>query len=193
MITFWTANKKDQATILSAAEVIAAFSRETGFNPATGANNKPCDTMTFLANWKNLGIGENKIITSAPIMTKSRQDIKQGIFLFGPCIIGLQMPKTARRQTGTWKFVGGAGSVAGSWNSSGQAGHAVAAVGYDKDALHVISWGTRISMDWEFYETYNDESYVVLSPDWLQPDGVSPAPSGKTRDKLMEIIVNLSI
>ena len=54
-------------------------------------------------------------------------------------------------------------------------GHTVAAVGYDKDHLYVISCGVRRSMTWDFYRAYSDEAYAVLSPDWYGEERRSPS------------------
>jgi hypothetical protein len=54
-------------------------------------------------------------------------------------------------------------------------GHCVAAVGYDKQDLHVISWATVKKMSWQFYMDYADESYAVLSGDFISS---KEAPSG---------------
>ncbi len=191
MITFWTANSRTTPTILSVKDVLQAYTNETGFDPVTHENDTGCSVLNFLFSWNSSGIGGNKIGPFARIVTGKADEIKQGIFLFGPCMVGLQMPRTARTQTGTWKFVGGEGSAPGSWDNRG-GGHAVAAIGYDDEGLLVISWGTLIKMEWKFYETYNDESYVALSPEWITSSNTTPDPSVISMQVLKDTINKLS-
>lgn len=192
MITFWTSNAKGRATVLSSKTVLEAYIKESGYNPARPATDVGCSILNFLSNWQFNGIGGNKIRTFARFKEQQREEIKQAIFLFGPCIIGLDMPHTARSQTnGAWKYVDGPGSEPGSWGFRG-GGHAVAAIGYDAEGLLVISWGSPIKMDWKFYEEYNDESYVALSDDWLTTANTSPSPSNKTLEMLQATISKLS-
>jgi hypothetical protein len=191
MITFWTSNSRNAPTILTVKDVIDAYSRESGFDPFTNDNDTGCSMLNFLSNWNVQGIGGKNISSFARIVTGKADEVKHGIFLFGSCMVGLQMPRTARTQSGTWKFVDGQGSEPGSWGNRG-GGHAVAAIGYDDEGLLVVSWGTLIKMEWKFYETYNDESYVALSPNWLTTGGTSPDPSNTTRAALEATIIKLS-
>lgn len=175
MVTCWTSHTSQQARIPSVEDVNAAYSRESGYDPVTGANDRGCEVWKWMGSWEANGLGINKCRRSATIPGKSRNDLKLGIYWFGSCMIGFDMPISAQGQMETWEVpVGGAtgDGKPGTWE-----GHAVAAVGYNKDHLIVISWGRVIKVSWSFYETYNDESYVVLSNDWVTEN--SPSPSNK--------------
>jgi hypothetical protein len=41
--------------------------------------------------------------------------------------------------------------------------------------LTCITWGARQLMSWEFWTTYVDEAYVLLSPAWLNTRGLDPS------------------
>ena len=54
-------------------------------------------------------------------------------------------------------------------------GHVVNAVAYDdQGCTGVLSWGILQRMTWQFYKTYCDEAYAVLSPDWLDGNDTAP-------------------
>ncbi len=38
---------------------------------------------------------------------------------------------------------------------------------YDSRNLYVVTWGVLKSMSWQFYLTYADEAYAILSEDFL--------------------------
>ena len=58
----------------------------------------------------------------------------------------------------------------GSWG-----GHAVNVVAYDDRTLTVVTWGRLQEMTWAFWERYVDESYAIISPDFLD---AGKAPNG---------------
>jgi hypothetical protein len=56
-------------------------------------------------------------------------------------------------------------------------GHAVVVPMYDNPSnmLTCITWGQRQMLTWEFWQTYVDEAYVLLSPAWLGTHAVDPS------------------
>jgi hypothetical protein len=54
-------------------------------------------------------------------------------------------------------------------------GHCIPAVAYDADNLYVVTWGEIKAMSWPFYNAYADESYAVLSQDFIEKMGTDPA------------------
>jgi hypothetical protein len=54
-------------------------------------------------------------------------------------------------------------------------GHCVYVVGYDPRGLTCITWGKLQRMSWNFWWAYCDESYGLLSKDWIAK---GKAPSG---------------
>ncbi len=55
-------------------------------------------------------------------------------------------------------------------------GHCIPAVAYDQRNVYVVTWGAIKSMSWQFYNAYADESYTIISTDFLT--GKKKAPSG---------------
>ena len=122
------------------------------------------------------GIAGDTILDSIRIKEKDMDQLKITVYLFGGCLVGLQLPDSAQDQA-----IWGEGASAKSKDPNPKNGHAVAVLGYDPTYLYCISWGRYRQMTWDFYKTYNDESYAVLSrQDWLNaqdldPDGIDLA------------------
>jgi len=95
--------------------------------------------------------------------------IKQGIATFSVVDIGLQLPITAQNQVGSlWTVVGNpndpsSDAYPGSWG-----GHSVVVSAYDANTLTCVTWGGLQAMDWNFWQTYVDESHCLLLRLWLQ-------------------------
>jgi hypothetical protein len=52
--------------------------------------------------------------------------------------------------------------------------HEVPAVGYDDEALTVVSWGRLYKMTWAALDRYCEEVEVAISADWADSD-LSPS------------------
>lgn len=184
LIMLWTQVAKGTVTIPAETDVVAAYKAISGFDPGTGANNDPIAIDQLLDRWQNAGIGSDKLtILPVPIVPQKKVPLFQSVMLFGGCLVGLKMPLSAKKQTQWAVPPDGAidnGSVNGIRNSWG--GHCVAVVGYDETFIACVSWGNLILMTHAFYETYNDESYSILSNDWINSQGFNP--NGLNLDQL---------
>jgi hypothetical protein len=165
LIMAWTSY-----TTMSGVPVIPAVQAVKGAYEALlvddGSGGKGCRMTDFMHYWARPGLDGNKIKDFIQIPSNKSDPVKMGVQYYGGCMAGMQMPITAYKQT-EWtipdagKDAGGnlvGDSVAGSW-----CGHCVAILGYDKTWLYAISCGEMVKMDYNFYETYNDESFVPLS------------------------------
>ena len=47
-------------------------------------------------------------------------------------------------------------------------------VGYDRDAITVVTWGRLQELTWPFWDRYVDEVYAILSVDFLDEAGEAP-------------------
>jgi len=174
MIQAWTA-VRGRAVILRDSEILDAYSALTGFDPAKPKIDRGATALELLRFWRKRGIGGHKIDAYAELALKDLFQMKATVFLFGGCYIGLELPEIAfedAKEGRDWRVSPGGAVGKGAPNSWGL--HAVPVVGYDRDSLNVVTWGMLKRMTWHFWETYGDEAYAVLSPDWIGAGGEAP-------------------
>jgi|GEM_PF-238013 len=172
MIECWSANA---ATVIVPTDdqIISAYAAITGFEPVTGINDNGANELDVLNYWRQTGIAGHKIGAYAALEPTNHDHIMDVVFLFGGCYIGVALPVSAQTQE-VWSVPPGGPTGQGSPGSWG--GHAVPIIGYDEGGLICVTWGAIKRMTWTFWDTYCDEAYAVLSPDWF--NGQKPAPSG---------------
>jgi hypothetical protein len=154
------------------ADIIAAYSAITGYDPQTGKNDNGAVETQVLNYWRNTGVAGHKIFAYAALEPKNHNHVMLSTFLFGGCYIGMALPISAQRQK-VWSVPPGGATGQGAPGSWG--GHAVPVIGYDKHGLTVITWGATKKMTWSFWDAYCDESYAVISTDFANQNN---SPSG---------------
>lgn len=145
-------------------QIIAAYSAITGYDPKTGQNDNGANELKVLSYWRKKGIAGHQIMAYAALEPKNHDHVMQGVYLFGGCYIGVQLPISAQTQE-IWSVPPGGATGNGAVGSWG--GHAVPVVGYDNQGLTVITWGATKRMTWSFWDTYCDESYAIISTDFV--------------------------
>lgn len=163
---------------ISDQEVLRAYSRVSGYDPATGANDNGAVVLDVLNLWRKEGIGGQRIVAYAEVDPHSKAEIKYGVFAFGAVYLGLNLPLSARNQIAAgnrweisgWSWLPWSPARPGSWG-----GHAVPIVGYDSRQVYVATWGAVQAMTWGFLAKYCDEAYAVLPETfWTGSDRKSP-------------------
>lgn len=167
-IECWTANALNSAVTLNDQAIVSAYSAVSGYDPRTGANDRGANMLSVLSHWRKNGIGGRKIVAYTSLSESNIANIKQAIYLFGSIYVGLELPISAANQA-VWD-VSKNGGEAGSWG-----GHAVSVVGYDSFGLTLVTWGGVKKMTWRFWGAYCDESYAVVSSDWIARNRKSPS------------------
>jgi len=111
---------------------------------------------------------------------KNDGQVRDAVYLFGACYIGVSLPDFAVKKNTDFLSIpwvvppkGAVGDAAPNPHN----GHCIPAVAYDSRNVYVVTWGALKSMTWQFYETYMDEAYAVLSPDWISAK-MKTSPSG---------------
>ncbi len=176
----WTANAMPAATVLSDADILAAYCAVSGYNPNTGANDNGCVMLDVLNYWRQVGIGGHKILGYVQIDPRNHLHVMQAKCLFGGTYSGVSLPQTAKQQN-VWDvpwFGPRWNGRPGSWG-----GHAIYNPDYDMRYVSAVTWGTLLPMTWRFWDTYMQECYAVLSTDWANADKMTP--SGLTLDALL--------
>jgi len=182
MIEEWTANTGEEV-ILTDTQVLKAYDHFSHGNADAGAS-----MLDVLKYWRKSGIGGDKITAFAELEPKNNGQLQDSVSIFGAAYIGVALPNFAVKP-GTdflqtpW-IVPGTGPV-GDAAPNPDNGHCVPAVGYDQRFIYVVTWGALKTMSWQFYDAYADESFAVLSPDWINKK-VGTSPSGFNMDALTQ-------
>lgn len=118
------------------------------------------DTLNL---WRQSGLWnvDDKIFAYVALDPKDITQAKEAIYLFGNIHIGMSLPDN--NTFGPWDAVQGPPNP---YN-----GHAVCLVGYDDKGFWAVSWGQLMHVSWAWYTKYCDESYAILSDDWLTSSG----------------------
>lgn len=169
MIEAWTAAAHGRAVEVTEQAVLAAFDRVKQVDPASGEAGAV--VLDVLRDWRSHGVARHRIGAYARVPVHDHELMRTGAYLFGGLYLGLQLPRSAQRQS-TWDWTGSLHGPAepGSWG-----GHAVDVVRYSVDTLTVVTWGALKEATWQFLDRYCDEAYCILSADFLDGDR---APNG---------------
>ncbi|HEX3643056.1 MAG TPA: hypothetical protein VHV10_17360 [Ktedonobacteraceae bacterium] len=166
LIMEWSANASTEI-VPSDTDIISAYSAVSGYDPATGANDDGAVELDVLNYWRKTGIANRKIWAYAACEPRNHAHVKACVYLFGGCYLGVALPLSAQSQR-IWSVTRGPGSEPGSWG-----GHAIPVVSYTAHTLTVVTWGQLQELTWGFLDKYCDESYAILSQDFIN-GGVAP-------------------
>jgi len=190
LIMEWTANAKKKMVTPSDKQIVAAYSAVTGYNPTTGANDNGAVEIDVLNYWRQSGIAGHKIGAYMALEPSNHSHIMDSVYIFEGCYIGLQLPISAQAQVQNhqpWSVPPGGTTGDGKPGSWG--GHAVPVVAYDGRGVTVVTWGALQTMTWSFWEAYCEESYAILSPDYMT--GKKTTPQGFNLKELQADLADL--
>ena len=164
MLMSWTADDSVEF-VPTDAQIIAAYSSITGYNPKNGTNDNGAVELDVLNYWRKRGIAGKKILAYVKL-EPGPDHLKTVCYLFGGVYIGVSLPTDAQNQK-VWDVT--PGETPGSWG-----GHAVPVIGYNDKGPIVVTWGEEKQMTWAAYDAWCDEAYAVFSNDWTGPDNFAP-------------------
>lgn len=153
------------------AEMIAAYSAVTGFDPNAGPpGNNPTDNGAEMQGvrsyWQKtgfrLGGTVHKILLFAELDVHNDNLVRWALDQFGAVGIGVNFPRSAMDQFNAgqpWDVVSNDGGIEG--------GHAVAVVGYDGTYWYVVTWGQVQKVTPAWWRAYVEEAWTVLSQDFV--------------------------
>ncbi len=185
MLKCWTANSKTEA-IISDDAVLEAYVNITGYDANTGEGDEGAYAIDTLKYWRKNGIGPHKIKAFATVPQDNREVVKTAIYMFGGIYVGLQLPKSILGQQ-IWSVL--PGELVGDCEPYSWGGHAVTILAYDEEYLTCITMGVEQKMTWEFWETYNDEAYAIITEDFFNG---SQTPSGFNLKTIQEDLLKLT-
>jgi len=122
----------------------------------TGGVDSGLNELDVLNYWQSTGVGGDKILAFAKIDPKNHTHIQQAIQLFGGVYLGFQVQQNCEQQFNARQ----------PWIPAPLTndGHAVYAVGYDQNAVTVLTWGNTQQGTWAWWDECVDEAYAIIPP-----------------------------
>src|SRR6266536_299769 len=153
--------------------VLRDYAAATGFDPTDPSTDNGTNVHDALSYRRKTGIVDangvrHRIGAYVSLDPKDWQHLQQATYIFGAVGIGFEFPETAMDQFRAgehWDYVPG--------SPRPKDGHYVPTVGslHSKDQATAITWAKRQVFTVAFYEQYNDESWVYITPEELRSDG----------------------
>ena len=171
-IQLWTSRTQPAEVVLSDNDIVDFYARTCGYVRGDPLSDNGGIASDVLAAWYKTPLDGHGLAGFANIRPGNRADIRAGIWLFGVVYIGVQLPLAA--QSGEWDLMPDK-SLSGNYAPGSWGGHAIPIVDYDQDGATCITWGALKKMSWAWLDAYCDEAYALLSRDWLDQAGHSPA------------------
>lgn len=158
----------------TAAEVLAAYSAITGYNPADPSTDNGAAMKDVRDYWQKTGFtlgGQvHQILLSAQVDAHDDNLIRWVLDQFGALGIGVNLPVSAMDQFRAgqqWDAVANDGGIEG--------GHAVAVVGYDGTYWYVVTWGQVQKVTPAWWRAYVEEAWTVMTADFVNAhSGLDP-------------------
>jgi hypothetical protein len=172
MIQVWTA-AKGQEVILPDQDILAVYSKLSGYDPSNPASDVGLDPLDVLKYWQQTGIDGHKIGAYAQVDYTNQQLMNLACYLFGGLYCGVELPLTAQNQE-EWDVANSSlqgDAAVGSWG-----GHLVPMGRFDPLKSTFVSWGELIAASEAFIKTYFDQAWAIISQDFL--DGKEETPLG---------------
>ena len=152
--------------------VLGDYASVTGFTRDDPNTDEGTNVHEALSYRRKTGIIDSngirhRIGAYVSLDPKDWQHLEQAAYIFGAVGIGFEFPASALDQFHAgepWDYVPG---------SKIEGGHYVPVVGSLRapDQASAISWGRRQVFTVAFYEQYNDEAWVYVTPEQLRDDG----------------------
>ena len=164
----WTSNAGTEF-IPADAQILNAYEAIGGYNPGDPSTDQGCDMLSALNFWRNSGIAGRTITAYAEVDPKNRQQVMASVAFFGGLYIGVNLPQSAMDATNSNQV----------WSNTTDTnilgGHCVLIVAYNSSGPVCVTWGQLQQMTWDWFQTYCDEAYCPMSPDWIGLSGTAPS------------------
>jgi hypothetical protein len=156
-------------------DAVRLYGAWASYDPANPATDHGTDVVKAMTTWCTAGVLVVPGLLDIPQWTKldpqNIDHIKLAIELTGGVLFSFALP-LAVQYAPAWNVVpdGSVGAVKGGW-----ADHRVFCGRYDADGVWGITWGQEIPISWAFVSAYAIAADAVLSWDWFEVTGVTPA------------------
>lgn len=166
-------NASQKELKVTADQVLSVYSSVTGFRKDDPSTDNGAYCLDVLNYMRRVGLGAENDYTRHTIYAYAQVDhndhaeVKVASYVFGGVYVGAGLPVSAQNQVGdVWDVVSGSDGEFGSWG-----GHCMHTVGWDEKGPIFVTWGELQHATWAWWDKYVDESYAVLSEDWIRASG----------------------
>lgn len=173
LLQTWSAN---DGTIITPSDqqVIEGYMKVGGYQPGKPETDNGCYLLDVMNFWRKEGLFGHKI--GAFMSLKKAHDpalIRLAIYMFGGVNIGVALPMAAQDMQDVWDLPPQV-SLTNEWAHNSWGGHCVVLVGYDLESVTCVTWGKLVKITNRFLEAYCDESFGMISSEWLGADDKCP-------------------
>jgi hypothetical protein len=128
----------------------------------TGGQDTGLNELDVLNYWQSKKVAGDKILAYVSIDPKNHTHIEQAIQLFGGVYLGFQVQQNCVQEFDARQ----------PWTPAPLTndGHAVFAIGYDANAVTVLTWGNTQQGTWAWWDECVDEAYAILPPAAKNPE-----------------------
>lgn len=166
VIQQWTAYTDPSPIVMSDKETISLYSAVSDYP----ANDSGAVCQDVLEYWRLTGAptpdgGPDTLDAYVYVHPADRATVRLAITRFANLYAGIALPLSAQTEevwTSTY-------DTPGDWG-----GHCVPLVGYTEVGPVCVTWGALKQMTWAWWERYAEESYALLSRDWVKANDNSP-------------------
>ncbi len=134
----------------------------------TGGVDSGLVEADVLRQWATVGLFGKKIAGYAPVRLGTAVELRQVVAFYGAVYAGVRMPSIAMQQFQDgqpWALTG----TSADYDLAG--GHAVPVVAYGPTELFVVTWGQIQPVTWDWWQTYAEEAWAVLSSEIVAAGG----------------------
>jgi hypothetical protein len=177
LVIDWTANAST-AVVLPDSDILSLYEGSCGYVPGDPSTDNGGFCLDVLNYWRTNGIGAggHNIAAYASLDIFNTEQVRQAIALFGGIYVGIGLPLSAESEVGgLWRCSASTPGDAWSWG-----GHCIPVIGYEtrndiKGGIYTcVTWGGLQRMTHNFLQQYCDESYAILTTDWIEADRLAP-------------------
>lgn len=167
------ATKQHEAQ-LTDEDVLAFYSLVTGFDPDDPSTDNGAYLLDVCNAMRHQGLGRqhdgspHTIAAFARVNTSIPKHVQAAAYMFGGLYVGAGLPLSAQDQldaTERWMVTDSSRARFGSWG-----GHAMWLPGFNSNYVTLTTWGRRQKASWQWFSTYVNEAYVVITDDYLTAD-----------------------
>lgn len=150
----------------SVDQVLAEYAVVTGFDPKTGANDGGAALYDVLRYMARNGFIGHKLAAYVSVDPKKPDEVREAIYLTGCVYAGFNVPTSIEQESGIWRVQPGPVKFEG--------GHCVPLPKYSASSFTCVTWGGEQEMEENFFTSYFDEVWALVSLDWVSPAMTAP-------------------